>query len=321
MQIGDIHGDGADWALDAIDATVRVRASQPDGAPIFIGIASEQAVDRYLTQVAHDEVSDVHSGPFTYDSVRRGGSATPGVPANASFWAATATGPGTQALTWKPDVGRWAVVVMNADGSRRVAADVSVGAKTGVLLPVGIGLFALSLLVVIGAAALIAARDPRALGGPGDHDRPGVVWCSTPVETLPSSVAASVLRPREPRTIAAASSSSAQPTIAANTAPALRMTFGSASNPAAAASSQPSAAIASASSRVAVSMSSTASLTIALGRAISAAAAAVSSVGQAVTTTAGPGRSRLPACWIAARAWCEPSKANRTGPDSDMRAS
>ena len=167
MQIGDIHSDGADWALDAIDATVRVRASQPDGTPIFIGIASEQAVDRYLTQVAHDEVSDVHSGPFTYDTVRRGGSATPGAPANASFWAATATGAGTQALTWKPDVGRWAVVVMNADGSRRVAADVSVGAKTGVLLPVGIGLFALSLLVVIAAAALfaVAIREPSGPAG------------------------------------------------------------------------------------------------------------------------------------------------------------
>ena len=122
MQIGDVQGAGADWAIDAIDATVRVRASNPAGDPILIGVASEEAVDRYLTQVAHDEVSDVHSGPFTYDTVRRGGSATPGAPASASFWTATATGPGTQALTWKPDVGRWAVVVMNADGSQRVAA-------------------------------------------------------------------------------------------------------------------------------------------------------------------------------------------------------
>jgi hypothetical protein len=167
MQIGDIKGDGARWALDAIDATVRVRASQPDGAPIFIGIASERAVDRYLTQVAHEEVTDVHSGPFTYDSVRRAGSATPGVPASASFWAATATGPGTQALTWKPDVGRWAVVVMNADGSPRVTADVSIAAKTGVLLPVGIGLFAAALLVVIASAALIALaiREPATPAG------------------------------------------------------------------------------------------------------------------------------------------------------------
>jgi hypothetical protein len=167
MQIGDIHGDGAQWAVGAIDATVRVRASKPGGGPIFIGIASEQAVDRYLTQVAHEEVTDVHGGPFAYDSVRRGGSATPGAPASASFWAATATGPGTQALTWKPDAGRWALVVMNADGSRRVAADVSVGAKTGVLLPVGIGLFALALLAVIASAALfvVALREPSGPAG------------------------------------------------------------------------------------------------------------------------------------------------------------
>ena len=167
MQIGDIQGDGAKWALGAIDATVRVRASNPAGDPIFIGIASEQVVDRYLTRVAHEEISDVHSGPFTYDSVRRAGSATPGVPASASFWAATATGPGTQALTWKPDVGRWAVVVMNADGSRTVAADVSVGAKTGALLPVGIGLFALALLLVIASAAgfVVALREPAGPAG------------------------------------------------------------------------------------------------------------------------------------------------------------
>ena len=75
--------------------------------------------------------------------------------------------PGTQALTWKPDVGRWAVVVMNADGSRRVAADVSVGAKTGVLLPIGIGLFALSLLVVdrLGGADRVAIREPSGPAG------------------------------------------------------------------------------------------------------------------------------------------------------------
>jgi len=156
LQIGDVRGDGADWALDALDATVRVRASNPAGDPIFIGIASEQAVDRYLTQVAHEEVSDVHSGPFTYDSVRRSGSATPGLPMNGSFWAATAAGPGTQALAWKPDVGRWAIVVMNADGSRRVAADVSVGAKTGVILPIGLALLGLGFIGVLGAAVVIS---------------------------------------------------------------------------------------------------------------------------------------------------------------------
>ena len=53
MQIGDVRGDGAGWALDALDATVRVRASAPDGRPVFIGIAPKADVDRYLARSAH----------------------------------------------------------------------------------------------------------------------------------------------------------------------------------------------------------------------------------------------------------------------------
>ena len=164
MQIGDIHGDGADWALDALDATVRVRATTADGEPMFIGIAPEQAVDRYLATIAHEEISDVHSGPFSYDSVRRAGRATPGSPAGATFWAASASGPGTQAVTWKPDVGRWAVVVMNADGSPGVAADISLGAKSGAVLPIGFVLLGLGLtgLAVAVGLILLALREREA---------------------------------------------------------------------------------------------------------------------------------------------------------------
>ena len=163
MQIGDIRGEGADWALDAFDATVRVRASAADGGPVFIGIAREQAVDRYLAQSAHEEISDVHAGPFSYDSVRRGGSDAPGLPAAAKFWAASASGPDTQAVTWKPDAGRWAVVVMNADRSPGVAADISLGAKSGAVLPVGFALLGVGLVGLAVAVGLIvlAVRDPR----------------------------------------------------------------------------------------------------------------------------------------------------------------
>ena len=155
LQIGDVRGEGADWALDAFDATVRVRASAPDGQPMFIGIAREADLDRYLTQVAHEEITDVNSRPFNYDSVRRTGSATPGVPTAADIWVATASGRGTQALTWEPSGGRWAVVVMNAAGSRGVTADVSVGAKSGAVLPVGFVLLGLGIVGLVGSAGLI----------------------------------------------------------------------------------------------------------------------------------------------------------------------
>ena len=161
MQIGDIRGEGADWTLDALDATVRVRATTVDGDPVFIGIAREQDVDRYLRTSAHEEISDVHGGPFSYDSVRRAGRAAPASPATATFWAASASGPDTQAVTWTPDVGRWAVVVMNADRSPGVAADISLGAKSGAVLPVGFGLLGLGLtgLAVAVGLILLAVRE------------------------------------------------------------------------------------------------------------------------------------------------------------------
>jgi len=167
LQIGDVRGEGADWALDAIDATVRVRASAPDGRPVFVGIAREADLDRYFTQVAHEEITDVEGGPFTYDSLRRDGTAAPGVPAAARFWIASASGGGTQALTWEPEGGRWAVVVMNASGSRAVTADVSVAAKSGVVLPLGLVLLGLGVVGLAGSAALIwlAVREPRPAAG------------------------------------------------------------------------------------------------------------------------------------------------------------
>jgi len=56
--------------------------------------------------------------------------------------------------------GDWTVVLMNADSSRGVAADVDLGAKLSFLLWVAIGLLVGGVLVSVGSAALIvlAAR-------------------------------------------------------------------------------------------------------------------------------------------------------------------
>jgi hypothetical protein len=59
--------------------------------------------------------------------------------------------------------GDWSVVLMNADGSRGVAADVDLGAKLAWLLWVAIGVLIGGVLVTGGSAALVvlAARRPR----------------------------------------------------------------------------------------------------------------------------------------------------------------
>ncbi len=79
---------------------------------------------------------------------------------------------------------------MNADSSPAVVADVSVGVKTGVLLPLGIGAAVLGLLLMAGSGLLVwaALRDsggtaaagaaaaeggPAGTGSTGPAGRPG----------------------------------------------------------------------------------------------------------------------------------------------------
>jgi hypothetical protein len=158
---------GRDWLGD-----VRIRGESENPArPLFIGIAPKTDVDRYLSGVAHTEVTDVDSNVFgssyrpSYAARPGGEPATP--PARESFWVAQAAGQGTQALTWSVKPGRWSVVVMRPDGSRGVSADLAAGAKLPALLWVSITLLGVGLLVLAGGAALIwfGGRERRVPSG------------------------------------------------------------------------------------------------------------------------------------------------------------
>lgn len=159
---------GRDWLGD-----VRIRGeSANSNRPLFIGIAREDDVDRYLAGVAHSDVVDVSAGPFgtsyrpSYRARPGGKPATP--PARARFWAARVAGRGSQTLTWSVKQGRWSVVVMRPDGSRGVSADVAAGAKLPALLWVSIGLLVVGLLIMAGAATLIyfGVRESRPTAPP-----------------------------------------------------------------------------------------------------------------------------------------------------------
>jgi hypothetical protein len=93
-------------------------------APVFVGIGPAAQVERYLANVPRDELRDL--GDVTRTPL--GGDAEPAVPQAQPFWVARATGSGEQALRWKVRDGDWRAVVMAADGSRGVDADLSVGA-------------------------------------------------------------------------------------------------------------------------------------------------------------------------------------------------
>jgi hypothetical protein len=160
----DVETNGADWALnDNWFGKVRFRGESSNAKTVFIGIGPEAAVAKYLASVAHASVQDVEFDPFRVKYHQVAGGAPQAPPTQQRFWTASASGVGTQTLTWKVRDGDWTVVVMNADGSRGVDADIDLGAKLSFLLWVAIGLLIGGALVVVGSTALIvlAARRPR----------------------------------------------------------------------------------------------------------------------------------------------------------------
>ena len=160
----DVETNGANWVLnDNWFGKVRIRGESAGGKTLFIGIGPEADVAKYLGSVAHASVENVEFDPFrvTYRPVA--GGAPQGPPTDQHFWVASASGVGTQTLTWKVRDGDWSVVLMNADASRGVDAHIDLGAKLSFLLWVAIGLLIGGVLVVGGSTALIvlAARAPR----------------------------------------------------------------------------------------------------------------------------------------------------------------
>jgi hypothetical protein len=75
---------------------------------------------------------------------------------------ASVSGSGEQTLDWTIERGEWALVIMNADGSPGVSADVRFGVKTlSVLLPIGLASLAVGLVALIGGTRLVSSLPSR----------------------------------------------------------------------------------------------------------------------------------------------------------------
>lgn len=136
--------------------TIRIRVQPSSPGAVFVGIASQQDVDAYLSDVSHAQIERLRFKPFSVDYRYDAGGAPEQRPGQSDIWVASAAGPGQQTLYWAPRSGQWAVVVMNADGSAGVSVDASAGAKTGWLLGVGLGLIAGGIVgLAFGAVLLI----------------------------------------------------------------------------------------------------------------------------------------------------------------------
>jgi hypothetical protein len=154
-----------DFPADAV-AEIRIEAENLDRArPIFVGIAPEEDVDAYLGSVSRDVVDDLDfdDGDASLELRPVAGSGAPPPPGEQAFWVAAAEGMGPQTLTWDLVSGRYTAVVMNADATPGLDADLTLGAKISWLIWVVVGVLVGGgiLLAVGGLLIYLGARPER----------------------------------------------------------------------------------------------------------------------------------------------------------------
>jgi hypothetical protein len=161
------------WTPWSARLDLRLTVTPTDGNDVFVGIAPRDELIDYLDGVPHDEVQRLDAP--TVDYGLRAGDREPPPPAQETFWTASVEGSGTQTLTWTAQPGRWAAVVMNADSSPGVSAQVTAGAQSDLLLPIGIGLLVVGLLMLgVGTALIVAAVARRVTIPTRDVMAPGI---------------------------------------------------------------------------------------------------------------------------------------------------
>ncbi|WP_460669510.1 DUF4389 domain-containing protein, partial [Kocuria himachalensis] len=167
---------------DLAGVQVRVTPVVPDQA-IFIGIAEASDVSTYLRDVPQSPLGDVswnaagpRPGSLSWsddddDQRTTAGTRVPADPATQDIWVASASGAGTQELTFDLQPGQWSLVVLNADATRPVWVDLQAGARTEVLGPLGTGLLSAGLIGLVAGIPLLLLGT-RGLGRDIDPARP-----------------------------------------------------------------------------------------------------------------------------------------------------
>lgn len=146
--------DAPEWLLDTLDVDLRLRVSGAASTDdVFVGIARTQDVERYLASASYSEIVDVDGHVPRYDDFA--GAMTIDKPGVQDFWVVSAVGDGEQIVEWDARGGRWSAVVMNADGSPAVGADIEVGLHSGAVMPIAVVLMVVGFLVLTGAVVLI----------------------------------------------------------------------------------------------------------------------------------------------------------------------
>lgn len=137
---------------------IAIDVAPRDGSNMFVGLAREADVDRYLTSVWHDELAVTDTG---IDASTHQGAKSVAEPGSQDFWAQSLEGERTLKLKTSLDDGDWKVVIMNADAEAGVVADVRAGGRFESLVWVGVGTLSTGLTGLAAAIAGIVAMRRR----------------------------------------------------------------------------------------------------------------------------------------------------------------
>ncbi len=146
--------DPASYLPDGLLDTYVV-ASNPGPEDLFIGVGAANDVQDLLLGVPYDAASDLASGAFVLRSVP--GSRIPApAPQDSTLWQVSAAG-NPAILSWNEQDGSGVFVVMNADGSAGVTAELTATLESPRVVPLMAVLLVVSLLVGLLGAAILAS--------------------------------------------------------------------------------------------------------------------------------------------------------------------
>jgi hypothetical protein len=157
--VSDVARLRAARGVGGVTGTPSLRLSAvpgPGTTSVFIGVGPAPDVDRYLADVAVDEVTDVDLDPFDLTVQRHGGTAAAAPPSEQSFWVAAADSPSSAELTWPVQGGDYRLVVMNSDGSAGVDTRIQLRLSLRHAFPIGVSVLAGGALVAVLGAGVVA---------------------------------------------------------------------------------------------------------------------------------------------------------------------
>lgn len=145
--------------LDRHGPTLRVSAS--GDKPLFIGVGQDLDVRDYLSGTAHTQLIQFDP-PATFGTQELRGDTKKLTPPSQLDWWVAQSAPGSQAVNWPIQDGLYDVVVMNADGTPAVGAQVTFGVEVHRLFGMCLLVLGAGVLVLALGLALVLRRRPVA---------------------------------------------------------------------------------------------------------------------------------------------------------------